>query len=84
MVVRDKSGKAVSPGDVLKVFHFVGARRKRHYMFKQAVAYERGRLKISHLNRIADEPWVIGTNYYTDIADDKVRPEYEIVQSQNG
>ena len=53
-------------------------------MYKQAIAYERGRLKISHLNRVADEPWRIGTNYYTDPADDKARPEYEIVQRQDG
>lgn len=84
MVVRDKSGTAIKPGDVLKVFHFVGARRKRHYMYKQAIAYERGRLKVSHLNRLADEPWRLGTNYYTDLADDKARPEYEIVQRQDG
>lgn len=79
--VLDKTGREIEPGDILKVFHFTGARRKRHWMYKQALSYERGRLKISHLNRLHDEPWVIGTNYYSEAADGVRRPDYEIVQS---
>ena len=33
----DKNGREIMQGDVLKVFHFVGSRRKRHYMYKQVV-----------------------------------------------
>jgi len=33
----DKNGIPFVVGDVVKVFHFVGARRKRHYMYKQVV-----------------------------------------------
>jgi hypothetical protein len=33
----DKTGREIMQGDVLKVFHFVGARNKRHYMYKQVV-----------------------------------------------
>jgi hypothetical protein len=82
----DKTGREILPGDVLKVFHFVGARGKRHYMHKQAIAYHTVKngdhyLKISHLNRLADEPWVIGTNYYLEHLDDRTLSEYEIVQS---
>ena len=77
----DKTGRKILPGDVLKVFHFIGARRKRHYLYKQALRYERGRLVISHLNRVDDaEPWVIGTNFYTEAADNVPRQEYEVVQ----
>ena len=77
----DKSGRKIMPGDVLKVFHFIGARRKRHYMYKQALRYERGRLVISHLNRIDEtEAWELGTNYYIEAADDRPRSDYEVVQ----
>lgn len=30
----DKKGIEIKPFSVIKVFHFVGARRKRHYMYK--------------------------------------------------
>lgn len=77
----DKSGRKIMPGDVLMVFHFIGARRKRHYMYKQALRYERGRLVISHLNRIDEtEAWELGKNYYTEAADDRPRSDYEVVQ----
>jgi len=51
----DKHGREIKVGDVLKVFHFVGARRKRHYMYKHVVgtrpANDGGEfLVISHLN----------------------------------
>lgn len=79
--VLDKSGRKIVPGDVLKVFHFIGARRKRHYMYKQALRYERGRLAISHLNRIDEiEPWELGKNFYTEAADNTPRQDYEVVQ----
>jgi len=32
----DKKGLPIRHGDLLKVFHFTGARRKRYYMYKQA------------------------------------------------
>lgn len=78
----DQTGRKIEPGNVLRVFHFVGARRKRHYMYKQAVEYVKdGRwLKISHLNRISDEPWQIGTNYYLEQADGRKLNGYEIIQ----
>lgn len=30
----DKKGIEIKPFSVIKIFHFVGARRKRHYMYK--------------------------------------------------
>jgi len=30
----DKNGKEIHEFDVLKVFHYVGVRRKKHYMYK--------------------------------------------------
>lgn len=33
----DKNGKQILVGDLLKVFHFIGARRKKHYMYQVVV-----------------------------------------------
>lgn len=80
-MARDKNGRCIEPGDVLKVFHFIDARRKRHYMYHQAMRYDKGRLAISLLNRVdGSEPWELGTNYYTVRADEHLR-DYEIVQA---
>ncbi len=80
-MARDKNGRTIEPGDVLKVFHFIGSRNKRHYMYKQAMRYREGRLLISHLNRIDDsEPWEIGKNYYSVGGTERLQ-DYEIVDS---
>lgn len=78
----DKNGIPFAIGDVVKVFHFVGARRKRHYMYKQ-VAGERMWPSgfecwvFSHLNLLPPE----GRNGGFYIAKDgKHYPDYEIVQ----
>lgn len=86
--VFDEKGNEIRPGAVLKVFHFIGARRKRHYMYKQAVGYvtlPKGSqyLKISHLNRLNDEPWEIGTNFYYEAADGRKLRGYEVVQDNS-
>ena len=79
---RDKNGKEIRIGDVLKVFHFIGARRKKHYMYKQVIG-ERllgglidGRktsyFVISHLDLTDD-------NYYLGKSEG-ILPDYEILQ----
>lgn len=81
----DKSGRQIMRGDILKVFHFVGARRKRHYMYKQALdTVMLGKnnptpwLKISHLD-LSD-----GMDaYYVEFEDGRVLEDYEIVQSKD-
>jgi hypothetical protein len=45
----DKYGREIEEFDVIKVFHFIGARRKKHYMYKIAIKYN-GDLYGSHLN----------------------------------
>ena len=53
--VLDKHGREIKPGDVIKVRHFIGRRRKIHYMYKWVLREERlGKsqipfLRISHL-----------------------------------
>lgn len=77
--VYDKTGREIMQGDVLKVFHFVGARNKRHYMYKQVVG-ERllGQRQsaywwVSHLNQTDDG--------YHLAKDGAVLRDTEIVQS---
>lgn len=33
-IPRDKTGREILVGDTIKLFHFIGARRKKHYMYK--------------------------------------------------
>ena len=46
--MKDKYGRTIEHGDLLKVFHFTGARRKKYYMYKIAYEHE-GRLRCAHL-----------------------------------
>ncbi len=81
----DKHGIPIERGDIVKVFHFVGARRKRHYMYKQCLGLSRypsspdGWQKVffSHLNfcEIGDR----SGPYHEEPG--KVLADYEIVQS---
>ena len=81
---RDKHGRAMKEGDVLKVFHFIGARRKRYFMYKQIVGTRlRGGLNgapkvhyfdVSHLNMDG------GNDNYTIGTAEGVLSDYEILQ----
>lgn len=81
----DKRGIPIERGDIVKVFHFVGARRKRHYMYKQCLGHEL--LHPSH-----DQPYVLFSHlnfqdnrkehdgpYHVRLGEHL--PDYEIVQS---
>jgi len=52
--VFDKNGIPIFPKDVLKVFHFIGLRQKKHYMYKQVDRRENGYLVINHLSGDGD------------------------------
>lgn len=64
--VLDKHGREIKPGDVLKVWHFIGRRRKVHYMYKWVLREERlGKnqtqfLRVSHLTtgNVEDAYWL--------------------------
>ena len=81
---RDKHGRAMKEGDVLNVFHFIGARRKRYFMYKQIVGTRMlGGLNdtpklyyfdVSHLNMDG------GYDNYTIGTAEGVLPDYEILQ----
>ena len=79
----DKRGIPIHVGDVLKVFHFIGPRKKRYYMYKHVVSEENAKsgnrfLLISHLH----EPGTTGT--YNMLARDHVDEAIEIVQGYAG
>lgn len=83
----DKNGIPIERGDVVKVFHFVGARRKRHFMYHQCLgvreigAASTPYLAFSHLNFIEDHLKRDGP--YLERPDDRVLKDYEIVQSMD-
>ncbi len=75
----DKRGYEIMPGDTLKVFHFVGPRRKKFFMYKWVEAeVTLGKekpvpaLKISHLS--------LKEGGYHVLCDGSHLPDYEIVQ----
>lgn len=74
----DSTGREIMVGDTLKIFHFIGARRKRYYMYKFVEAKEMRRtwtrpmLRISHLGR--------DSSYYLEALDGRKMEDVEIVQ----
>lgn len=85
----DKNRVPIRVGDVLKVFHFTGARRKRHFMYKQVTRTEwlgghAGRPKVlyffvSHLNLKPEKCGGDG-GYWLGMHEGQ-KADYEIVQS---
>jgi hypothetical protein len=82
--VYDKRGIPIERGDIVKVFHFIGARRKRHYMYKQCLGVntyqnsEQEYVFFSHLN-FADLIGEEGGPYHEWLG--TRLDHYEIVQS---
>lgn len=85
----DKNCRPIRVGDVLKVFHFTGARRKKHFMYKQVTGTELlgghgGRPKVlyffvSHLN-LNPESDNGDDGYWLGLHEGRLE-KYEIVQS---
>lgn len=75
----DKTGRKIMVGDVLKVYHFTAAlRRKKHFMYKQVAIADRFKdgtpiFRVVHLDLTDD--------FYTLICDGSHLADYEIVQS---
>lgn len=76
--ILDKNSKKIEIGDVLKVFHFVGARRKKFYMYKQVVGMQPfGNdqfYKVNHLSSLD------GCNYSLILNNERL-PDVEIVDN---
>lgn len=82
--VYDKHGIPIKKGDIVKVFHFIGPRKKRFYMYKQCIGVDSYKnnsteyLFFSHLNfnseiGSSDGPYHVRLGEKLD--------DYEIVQS---
>jgi hypothetical protein len=74
-------------GDILKVFHFTGARRKRYFMYKQVIGEEMLgsgttlSLQVAHLNM---KPFDDSDGGYWITKDGTKLDRYEIVQGIDG
>lgn len=74
----DKTGRPLELFDIVKVFHFTGARKKKHYMYKQVIEKivtndpEVEYFKLSHLSNC-------GTSYPL-FCNNKINLGHEIVQ----
>jgi hypothetical protein len=72
----DKNGIEIEEFDILKVFHFVGVRKKKHYMYKMVILWN-GYFYGSHLNNNPLTPdYPLWTSDYNP-------KDCEVVQSKN-
>lgn len=78
----DKKGIEIRPGDVLKVFHFVGARNKQHYMYKVVHQID-GYLYAAHAHTIYLEGLSL-KNSFALPRDGGRLDDFEIVEGFNG
>ncbi len=67
----DDNGIQIKPLDVIKVFHFIGRRGKKHYMYKQVKKVDGAFLVVNHL---------MGEGDYRLAMDGKKIGGYEVVQ----
>lgn len=77
MNLRDKTGRQIERGDVLKVYHFTGPRRKRYFMYKQAM----GTRTINGTDYAVMDHLDMNAEHYLECCDGRTLPDYEIVQS---
>lgn len=83
----DKNKRPFKRGDIVKVYHFTGARRKRYYMYKQCLGVNRYRydgqdyMFFSHLNFIDTIDIKVKDSPYHERLDGGCLETYEIVQS---
>ena len=77
--IYDKKNRKVEAGDLIKIFHFTGARRKKHYMYKHVLEVKEIQgnhyLVMSHLNLKGES--------FLFMLDDSVQVDWEILQGAN-
>ena len=79
---RDKFGREIYAGDVLKVFHFIDAINKRHFMYK--IVHEiAGNLYAAHAHTVYKFGLRL-SNSYALPRDGRVLRDYEIVDGYEG
>lgn len=76
----DGKGNEIKEFDVVKVFHFTGKRRKRHYMYKWIRKNGNGELCLMHLTNALDD--LVPLKVVSKMAAAAyIWPDSEIVQS---
>lgn len=75
----DKNGYEIRPGDVLKVYHFTGARRKQYFMYKIAHEID-GFLYAAHLHNIYKDGGISKHNSYAMPRTGGYLADYEIIE----
>jgi hypothetical protein len=78
MNLLDKNGRHIERGDVLKVYHFTGANRKRHYMYKQVCGT---RTLGSGMEYAVIDHLDMDAGHYLECCDGRQLNDCEIVQS---
>lgn len=54
--MKDIVGNEIHPGAILKVFHFYGARKRKHFMYKKVNGIvEKGQYKYYEISHLTDE-----------------------------
>lgn len=53
MILYDKKGREIHEYDVLKIFHFIGQRNKKHYMYKHVTTLN-NKLYAKHLSKLSE------------------------------
>lgn len=81
--IYDKNRRPIRPGDVLKVFHFVGARRKRYYMHKLVVEHD-GELCGVDICDLATKPLAEAHSYHLTCHQREGGGDIEIVEGYSG
>lgn len=85
----DKKGIPIRAGDVLKVFHFVGARNKKHYMYKMVwelslIIDGKPNVKVLMADHLSLHTSINGCSTLTSYKlPSGVLEDYEIVQGYN-
>lgn len=74
----DKNNRQIMPGDVVKVFHFIGARNKKHYMYKIIHELD-GHLYGAHAHNVHKDGISLGNSYALPRESCRL-DDYEIVE----
>ena len=73
LFILDKKGRKIELGDILKIYHFTGVRRKKYFMYKQVRSCNDESFLISNLT-------IPDSSYHLE-KDNLLHNEIEIVQS---
>lgn len=79
----DKKGIEILPGDLVKVFHFIGPRNKKYFMYKIIHEVD-GHLAAAHVHRIYIEGLQWKNSYSLELYRGKQLESYEIIEGYNG